>query len=162
MPYNHTYITSAGKVEQIVVTDTNDVNCNLVGSAITNRDGDTVVIDASEQAKLNLNSKQICLFNNPTKAEVFKKAFTVNANDQSNGYIELDSGDYLMPTDEDMECYADIILNRSYFLLSESNPPPRGEYYCDRVSVPNRVYFAPGELRIGMKGLIRIKPKPNV
>lgn len=155
--YNDTYITSAGKVERIIVTDVNDVNCNFLSRTVTNRDLDTVDVDASHLTTLTSKCKDICLLDNPTALQPYCKEWTVDATMKANGYLELDAGDYFMADDDDMKKYADVIVNRGYYMLNST--PGRDEYNCNRATDPERLEFASGVLRVGMKVFLRIRPK---
>jgi len=155
--YNDTYITSAGKVERIIVTDTNDVNCNFISRTVTNRTLDTVDVDADHLTVLTSKGKDICLLENPTASEVYCKEWTVDATMKANGYVELDSGDSFMSTDDEMKKYGDVIVNGRYYMLNATSG--RDEYNCNRATTPERLEFASGVLREGMKVFLRIRPK---
>jgi len=154
--YNDAYITSAGKVERIIVTDTNDVNCNFLSRTVTNRDGDTVDVDGDHLTTLTSKGKDICLLENPTAAEPTCVEWTVSATDKANAYLEMPSGEDLLDDDADMKCYASVYHNGRYYHLD--NALPRDSYSCDRVSSPNRINFAPGVLREGLKAILVIMP----
>ena len=154
--YKTSYINSGGKIEQIIVTDTNDTNCNFLSRTATNRDLDPVDVDSFEQTKLTSQSKTVCLLNNPTAAEPTCVEWTVSAADKVNAYLEMPSGEDLLEDDADMKCYASVYHNGRYYHLD--NALPRDTYSCDRVSTPNRINFASGVLREGLKAILVIMP----
>lgn len=156
MSYNASYGTSAGKIEQIVVTDTNDTNCNFLSRTVTNRDLDPIDIDSDEDTNLTSKSKDRCLLVNPTAAEPTCVEWTVSATDKANAYLEMPSGEDLLNDDADMKCYASVYHNGRYYHLD--NALPRDTYSCDRVSSPNRINFASGVLREGLKAILVIMP----
>lgn len=157
MPYNRTYLSPTGKVHQIVVTDTNDVNCNFISRTVTNRDGDTVNVYDEETTVLDSKAKDICLLENPDSAGETCIEWDVSAADQTNSYLELPVDSNFMPTDLDMKCYASVYYNGRYYHLD--NALPRDAYSCDRASSPNRLLFKAGVLREGKKAILTIRPK---
>lgn len=156
--YEHTYQNALGKMTQVVITDTNDVNCNNLSRSATARTLESVNLDASEEVVLTSRSQDVCLVENPTASEPTCIEWTVSASDQANGYLEMPSGDDLLDNDTDMKCFASVYHNGRYYHLDNTSPTPRDAYKCDRVSSPNRLYFGTGVLRSGLKAILVIMP----
>jgi len=154
--YSDTYITSFGQVTQVNITDNNDTNCNFLSRSVTTLDGNPTAIESDHSEVVNSRSKDICLLENPTAAQPTCVDWTVSAADKANAYLEMPSGEDLLDDDADMKCYASVYHNGRYYHLD--NALPRDAYSCDRVSTPNRINFAPGVLREGLKAILVIMP----
>lgn len=156
MSYNDLYLTSAGFIQRTTITDVSDVNCNFISRTVTDRSSNTVNIDDSRGSFLLPISKTVCLIANPDASKPTCIDWVVSLSDETNNYLELPSGSYLLDNDDDMKCYAKVVLNGRTYLLN--NLLPRDTYSCDRVSVPNRINFPAGVLRSGMLAALIINP----
>ena len=162
MAYNHTYLGFGGKVDQVVVTDVNDANCNFLSRTTTNRDLDSVEIDTAEGTQLTTRSKDICLVDNPTASQPTCIKWVVDATDQANGYVELPASTYLYATDAEMDCYATVhVAGRMYDIdITAPAAHPRDFYRTDRTSgSEDRLTFKMGVLRVGMNVKLILNPK---
>ena len=139
MAYRDAYLTAAGKIDQIKITDVNDVNCKLVSRTVTNLTDDTVEAEDEQETLITTRGEAVCLLANTDALETKHYEWTSGAND----YVELGAGEQVPATDDLAKPRCKCFVNGQKYKLDDA----LGSFFSfrfDRTTDPVRVIFPTG------------------